>query len=419
MKGALVLAMCLGTLPALAQDAAVIPGADVESLLALAKSNNPEALSMRYDAVAAQERIAQADALPDPRVKLEFLDITRMGTQNPTLQPSDVGSTRYTYTQELPWFGTRSLKRQQAHYAALGAQAQAQSAWEDVALRVKLGYVQLYALQRNVELSREVLGVMTHLEQIARTRYAIGLAAQQDVLRAQSEQTGMQAELIAMQADLRTSRARMNALLGRPILAPLAAPNTLRELPAPGQWDPETLAVRASEHNPQLAADDARLRAAEKAQELALKGRYPTVTLGIAPTQTQNNFNTWDVMVEMNIPLWQDTRRAQERESVAMREAAQSRRDTTQTQLQADLAEGLAEMQSAQQTQALIRTQLVPQADLASQAALTAYEVGKVDFATVLDAQRQIRQAKQTLIKAQADGQARLAQVERLLGEDL
>ena len=42
-----------------------------------------------------------------------------------------------------------------------------------------------------------------------------------------------------------------------------------------------------------------------------------------------------------------------------------------------------------------------------------------MDFATLLDAQRQIRKAKQDVIKAQAEQQARLADIERLIGEDL
>ena len=74
---------------------------------------------------------------------------------------------------------------------------------------------------------------------------------------------------------------------------------------------------------------------------------------------------------------------------------------------------------SALQTEALVSNSLLPQAELSLQSALVGYEAGKVDFATVLDAQRQIRLAKQSRIKAQAEGQARLAQIERLLGEEL
>jgi outer membrane protein TolC len=395
------------------------PGADVESLLAVAKANNPEVAGMRHEALAAQERVGQADALPDPRFKLELQDVTKMGVQNPTLWPGDVGSTRYTLTQELPWFGTRALKREQAEAALLGAQAQAQTAWADVAARIKLGYAQLYFLQRNANLSQEVLGLMQGLEQIARSRYAGGLAPQQDVLRAQTEQTAVRAELIAMQTELHHGRARMNALLARPIHAALADPQNLRALPAAGTLDFAVLEQRARAHNPQLATEEAKLSAADKGQELVFKGRYPTLTLGIAPTQFQNDFKTWDLMLEMNIPLQQGTRRAQEREALALRDAAQARRDAAANQLQSDLSENLDALESAQDTEALLSNSLLPQAELSLQSALAGYEAGKVDFATVLDAQRQIRQAKQSRIKAQAEGQARLAQIERLLGEEL
>jgi outer membrane protein TolC len=42
-----------------------------------------------------------------------------------------------------------------------------------------------------------------------------------------------------------------------------------------------------------------------------------------------------------------------------------------------------------------------------------------VDFATLLEAQQQIRKAKLNKIKAQAEAQIRLAEIEKLLGEDL
>jgi outer membrane protein TolC len=410
--------MALGISGAWAQEALPVPGADLAALLAMARTHNREVAGMRLEAAAAQERVEQADALADPRLKFELQDVTRMGAQSPTLWPADVGSTRYTITQELPWFGTRALKREQAGYAAQGAQSQAQTVWADVALRIKLAYAQLYVLQRSEGLSREILGLVQGLEQMARSRYAGGLAPQQDALRAQTEQTALQGELIALQTEAHHTRARLNALLGRPIHAALAEVQSLRPLPAADQLDFEQLLQRALAHNPQLASDDARLQAADTAQALAQKGRYPSFTLGVAPTQFQNDFKTWDLMLEMNIPLQQGTRRAQEREALAMREAAQARRDASLLQLQADLSENLDALRGAQRTEALLQNSLLPQSELSLQSALAGYEAGKLDFASVLEAQRQIRQARLSRIKAQAEGQARLAQLERLLGEE-
>ena len=70
-------------------------------------------------------------------------------------------------------------------------------------------------------------------------------------------------------------------------------------------------------------------------------------------------------------------------------------------------------------TESLIKSQLLPQSELSLQSALAAYENGKVDFATLLEAQRQIRKARQELLKSQVEAQVRLADIERILGEEL
>jgi outer membrane protein TolC len=50
---------------------------------------------------------------------------------------------------------------------------------------------------------------------------------------------------------------------------------------------------------------------------------------------------------------------------------------------------------------------------------LAAYENGKVDFATLLEAQRQIRKGRQDLLKSRVEAQIRLADIERILGDEL
>ena len=85
----------------------------------------------------------------------------------------------------------------------------------------------------------------------------------------------------------------------------------------------------------------------------------------------------------------------------------------------ADLSENLSAIDAAQQAEALATSSLLPQAELTFRSALAGYESGRVDFATLLDAQRQIRQARQNQIKAQSEAQARIADIERLAGEDL
>jgi len=229
----------------------------------------------------------------------------------------------------------------------------------------------------------------------------------------------MRAELIALDGEKRQIKARLNALLARDSTAPLADPLVLRPIPPVATADAASLAERARARNPQIQAELARVAAAQKNRDLTQRNRYPDLTVGVSPSQMGSRITTWGVMVEMNIPLQQESRRSQERESEAMVFAARSRAESLSQQLLGDLAVNLAGLEAARRTEALVRTQLLPQSELALQSTLAAYENGKAEFSMLLEAQRGIRKARQEILKSQVEAQMRLADIERILGEDL
>ncbi|MDK9723415.1 MAG: TolC family protein [Sterolibacteriaceae bacterium MAG5] len=395
-------------------------GASIDGLLAHARANSSEFAAQRFEAEAAAERVIPAGALADPTLRTELRNVTNEGRDaSPNLLPPRIGSTKYTVIQPVPFWGKRDLKREAAEAAAEEAQGRAAGNWADIAARIKIAYVQYYQVARTQRYAREVLELVDHLGAVARARYAGGLVPQQDAIRAEVETTAMKSELIALETARHHAMIRINALLARPSTAPLAEPERLRPLPAPARLDFAALEQQARARNPQLFAEEARIRAAEKTRELVYRNRFPDFALGVSPIQTRNRVGEWELMVEMNIPLQQESRRSQEREAEKNLEAARARRDSTANLALAELSEGLATLESARRIEMLTRTSLLPQAELTFEAALAGYETGKVDFATVLDAQRQIRRAKQELIRSQAEQQTRLAEIERIVGEDL
>ena len=395
-------------------------GSNVESLLDYARARNPEYAAMRLEAEAAAERVYPAGALPDPMLRTELQNITNYPAEtNVNLLPSRVGSTKYTLTQPLPFWGKRDLRREAAEAEVDVAKGRAGITWTEQAARIKTAYAQYFAVGKLIGLNREVIDLIDRLDGITQARYAGGLAPQQDAIRVQVERTAMRSELIQMETERHHASARLNALLARPANSPLAAPERLRPLPAAARLDYMALEERLRGRNPQLFADDARIRAAEKNRDLTYRNRYPDFVVGVSPIQMRNRVNEWELMLEFNVPLQQESRRSQEREAEKMIDVARARKDASANQLLADLVENLSALDGALRTEMLAQTSLLPQADLTFQAALAGYENGRVDFATLLDAQRQIRKAKQDVIKAQAEQQARLADIERLIGEDL
>jgi outer membrane protein TolC len=414
----LLLPLC--SFPALSEPLAVPPGASLESLLSIARRDNPDYAAMRFEADAAAERVYPAGALADPTLRTELQNVTNYGNDSSTnILPSRVGSTKYTLIQPVPFWGKRDLRREAAEADANQAKGRSDASWADLSTRIKTAYAQLYQAVHSEALTREIVALLKGLEKITRARYANGLIPQQDAIRVQLEQTGLQGELVVWETERHHMQSRINALLRRPAHAPLADPQALRPLPPAVRLDYVALNERLRARNPLLFAEAARVTAAEKSRELTYRNRYPDFSFGVSPIQTGSRVNEWELMVELNLPLQQESRRSQEREAQSMLSAAQSRQEATQNQLLSELAENLSALDSAQRIERLVRSSLLPQAQMTFEAALAAYENGKVDFATLLDAQRQIRKARLDELKAQTDAQVRLAEIERLLGEDL
>ncbi|MGE0356458.1 MAG: TolC family protein [Burkholderiales bacterium] len=416
-------AACLAALalaPGLAPAQETLPGRSAESFLAIARERNPEIASMRQEAAAARERPESAGALPDPTLRVQLMDVTNAGREaNPNLLPARIGATKYTVMQMLPWFGKRDAMREAAEADAQAAMGREQLAWTELAMRIKTAYARYYLSVESEKLTRGVLDLMVRLESVAQARYAGGLAPQQDAIRAQVEQTSMRTDLVMLESDRRRAAARLNALVARPAAAPLADPERLRPLPPPARLGIADLEERARARNPLIAVEEARERSAAKMVEVADLNRYPDFSVGVTPTQMRNRIAEWELMFEVNIPLQQSSRRAKEREARAMLEAAKSRREAAAIGALGELSESVAALEAARRTENLAGASLLPQAEVTFQSALASYENGKVDFATLLDAQRQILRAKLERLKAQAEAQMRLAEIERIVGEDL
>jgi outer membrane protein TolC len=99
--------------------------------------------------------------------------------------------------------------------------------------------------------------------------------------------------------------------------------------------------------------------------------------------------------------------------------ASQARSRAAEARLLGELRERYAALQAAQQQGTLIAQRALPLAELAFRGALAGYQNGTVDFATLLEAKRQVQKAKLDQLNAEVAQQINLAEIERLIGEDL
>jgi len=181
---------------------------------------------------------------------------------------------------------------------------------------------------------------------------------------------------------------------------------------------PPDLRLRA-EHGLSLAERAAQLASASRNAELIRANRWPDLTFAVAGIQRGTRLTDYELMVEVNIPWQRDVLRANESEALAMMSAAEARRDAAAVQLQSELGQNWAALDVLREQAAILRDTLLPQSQLTFDSALSAYQDGRIDFGTLLDAQRQIRRTRLDLLKVQLEQQMRLAEIERIVGEDL
>jgi len=391
----------------------------LQELLHWADVHNPDLAVINYDIEAAEGRIIPAGALPDPVLRVELMDFAGPAAPNGfSVLPSRVGGTKYTVMQSLPLWGKRGMRTEIATAGVSEAKSRRIALLAEIHSKIKTAYAQFYQPFQLKRLNEEILGLLQDIEAITRTRYSNGLVPQQDVIRAQVEITTLRSEIITLEAEQKQAKARLNAIAGRPQHASVTEPQALRNI-ASTKFDIAALQEKAQRNNPLLRTQDAQIKAAEVSQRLVEKNRYPDVTLGLAPTQRGGGIDGWEAMVEVNIPIRFDTRRAQESEASAMLGAAKERQQSIANNVMGELQETIVAYEAARDQELLVTKTLLPQAELTFRSALAGYENSKVDFATLLDAQRAIRLARQDKIRAQVVQEIRLSEIERIIGEEL
>jgi outer membrane protein TolC len=390
-------------------------GASLKGVLAFVEARNPELRAMTYEADAAQMRLRGAGALPDPVIQMELRDIP---FSDPTLSPANAGNTRYSLRQMFPLGDKRELRRGIADAEAIVAVAKRGTVVAETRMRAKVSYSQYWYAAQAQRVTEGLRALMADLEQVARARYGSGLAPQQDVIKAQTELTSLRTDLVMLGSERRQAAARLNGVLARPADAPLAEPRELRAVPNRAS-DFAVLVKAAGERSPTLAMNSAQIAAAERSAELMRKSRIPDLGVGLAVIQQGTRLTDYEVMLEVNIPWQTDIIRANVNEAQAMSDAAAARREATAAQLQSELGQNWAALDALREQGEIVRSTLLPQVQLTFESALSSYQIGRVDFSTLLDAQRQIRRTRLDLLKIELEQQMRLAEIERIVGEDL
>jgi outer membrane protein TolC len=398
---------------AIAQTAA--PSADtlpIAEAIRLALANNPLLHAADFGALAAQQRIGPAGALPDPQLQLGLMN--RMaGDLRATSDPMTMNQVQLM--QMVPFPGKLGRARDAVRHQAAAADADALEQRRVLVAQVEAAYATVAYTDRALDAMARTQASLRDFAEVATTMYAVGTGLQQDVLRAQVEVARMGESITNMRQDRIAGAARLNTLLGREAMAPVGA----LELPADTLPLPslDSLIALALRNRAALQAGAERVAAADAALAGARRELLPDIQIGVAYQQRPAFPDMLSLMIGVSVPLFAASRQLPaRREMSAMQQMAAAEQLDRRNETTALVIEARGRAERDRDLGRLYRNDILPQARAAAQSALAGYRVGKVNYMTLIDNQMTVTRYEIETYRLQADQQQAKADLVALTG---
>jgi outer membrane protein TolC len=387
----------------------------LDSLIQEAEQRNPGVQSALRQVQALRHRIPQARTLPDPTVSVGWAgNITPFGVQK-----GDPSSYRgITASQTIPYPGKLRLRGQVADREAEAAWWDYENARRRLAADVKAAYYDYSFYAKAMETTTKNKDLLQKLSQISEARYRVGKGIQQDVLKSQVEISRIQQRLTVLEQQYKTAQVRLNTLLYRDPEAPLPPPEALSNPKL--QYSLDQLYQLAKEHDTGLQREQRMIERNQLAVNLAQRDYYPDFTVAYMYQQRPLMPDMNGLTVTANIPIFYKTKQREAvREATETLISSERSKDNRQTELFFAVKEQYLLAKSAEGLFQLYSQGVVPQSSLALESSMSAYQVGNVDFLTILSNFTTVLDYQIEYYRELANYNMALARLEPLVGMEL
>jgi cobalt-zinc-cadmium efflux system outer membrane protein len=384
---------------------------DAEALV-----NNSEIRSLSQQSRQAESRVGSAAAVDDPQ-----FGYRAWGT--PILEPWNLNQTQhmFMFTQNVPGRGKRELK-----YLIASDDAEIQALFVEAKKREVIGQVHraFYRLLRTydqIRLHHDQVALAEQVINATRIQYTAGKIPQKDVLQAGLAYTRLTEHLIMFEREADSSRAELNALMGREPDEPLEIQGEyaiVDQLPSQ-----EQLLAVALRNRPELLALEVMQKQRTRKVQLAEKGRNPDYTISAGyMLMPSGSMNRNGLLAEFSMSLpWlnrskhdSEVLQAQEESAGIVAEYQRQR-----AAISREIREAAIRAESARKIVDLYRTILRPDIQNLAKAATVAYQTNQAELLSILDTQSTSIDAEYAVFDALTEYEQSIADLERAIGAPL
>ncbi|WCD83552.1 TolC family protein [Pseudomonas sp. TUM22785] len=368
-----------------------------------AQRNNPDLAAAGWALGIAEGERQQAALLPNPELSWEQED-TRSATRTTTVQ----------ITQPIELGGKRSARTTLAERGIDAAGLELERSRNALRAEVIQAFQGLLQAQVRVGLAEQSQALAGRGVVIAEGRVKAGKVSPIELTRAQVQRAEIALELRRALQEQARATTQLQRVLGADVAAPVALAGDAAALPGipPGARLLGALAESAELRLAQMGIDQQ-----DAAFELEKAQRIPDLSVSLGSQYSAEDRERVNVVgLSMPIPLFN---RNQGNVLAAARRADQARdqRRAVEWRLRGEVREALEQWQAASAEVEAFSATILPAASSAVDSTSRGFEMGKLAFLDVLDAQRTLIQARSGYVQALASATEAWVRLERIYGD--
>lgn len=395
-----------------AQQPAAPEPVKLADLQAEAERSHPAIKAAAQMVDAKRARISQARAWPDPQLSVGYMgDFAPFKTQ-----AGDPASYRqFGVMQEIPYPGKRALRGKVAEKEVDAEKWSLEAARRRVRAEVAVAYYDLWGVDKAIEITQKSKDLLEKFARIAEEKYKVGKGLQQDVLRAQLEVTRVLERFTLLRQRRRTLDAKLNSLLLRPADAPLGPLAPVEKTAF--AYSLEELLQQGVANAPEVRRQEQLIEQSQYAVNLAQKNYYPDFGVGWDYQNRPDFPEMYGVRFTLNLPVFYKSKQRQAVNEAALTlTGARQTREAIRTALLFQVKEQYLQARASEELMTLYAKGMVPQSTLALESSLAAYQVGTLDFLSVISNFLAVLEYEINYYNELANHEKALARLEEITG---
>ncbi len=389
-----------------------LQAANLDQLIQEALQNNPDLAASKARWEQYTHRAPQVGSLKDP--VLSFA-LSNYPNDNFSSDESPMTGNEVKLSQAFPFPGKLESRSSLAKEQARWFEAVYRDKHYQVARKVKDAWYRLYFKEQAIAVTERNMALVDDIIRLTEVRYETGSGLQQDVLKAQVQRSRLMERLMALQQQRSVVQSELNRLLNRPSGGTYTVPKEL-ELVTPEQ-SLETFQKAGKEKRPLNSAYQALIKRYRYQKKLAKLDDYPDMTLWASWRFRDDDLpdegtDFVSAGISFNLPIYREKRRAATAEAMAAVRMAERQSEDFKSSVAQSIQNAYARMEETHQQTELYRQGIIPQTSQSFQAALGSYQVGKVEFISLLDALMTTYQAEMEFYRLSSEYMRSLAWLE-------